>query len=254
MLGLSVPQLRAIVLDMSGQVFRLKHQRIADELARDIRGGRLANGAQLPGEHALASRFDVSRNTVRQALTELGRRGLISTHSGKGSFVTFDGRALDDRLGWARALAEQGVPTTVRVLRLALVHEPELAARFDLPTTEYVAVDRLRSLADGPAISIERSRIPAVGALRDLPERGLTGSLYAALRDAGLVPDRGEEWVELTRATPADAELLGCDAGKLYLHTRRLSRDRAGDLVEHVESLLDPDRFRLHLRFGGESS
>lgn len=251
---LSNPLARAIVLDMSGQVFRLKHQRIADELARDIRGGRLANGAQLPGEHALAARFDVSRNTVRQALTELGKRGLISTHSGKGSFVTFDGRPLDDRLGWARALAEQGVPTTVRVLRLELVHEPELAARFDLPTTEYVAVDRLRSLADGPAISIERSRVPAIGELRHLPERGLTGSLYAALRDAGLVPDRGEEWVELTRAGEVDAELLGCAAGKLWLHTRRLSRNSAGDLVEHVESLLDPDRFRLHLRFGGESA
>ncbi|MEE6259225.1 GntR family transcriptional regulator, partial [Plantactinospora sonchi] len=187
---------------MSGQVARLKHQRIADELARDIRGGRLPNGAQLPGEHALAARFAVSRNTVRQALTELGQRGLISTHSGKGSFVTFDGRPLDDRLGWARALAEQGVPTTVRMLRLALVHEPELADRFDLPTTEYVAVDRLRALAGGTAISIERSRIPATGPLRELPERGLSGSLYAALRDAGLVPSWGEEWVEVGRAPP----------------------------------------------------
>lgn len=235
---------------MSGQVIRLKHQRIADELARDIRGGRLPNGAQLPGEHALAARFEVSRNTVRQALTELGRRGLISTHSGKGSFVTFDGRPLDDRLGWARALAEQGVPTTVRVLRLALVHEPELADRFDLPTTEYVAVDRLRALAGGAPISIERSRIPAVGPLRELPERGLSGSLYAALRGAGLVPSWGEEWVGLAPATDADAELLGCAPGKPHLHTRRLSRTADGDFVEHVESLLDPERFQLHLRFG----
>jgi GntR family transcriptional regulator len=239
---------------MSEQVNRLKHQRIADELARHIRGGRLANGAQLPGEHALAVRFEVSRNTVRQALTELGRRGLISTHSGKGSFVTFDGRALDDRLGWSRALALQGIPTAVRVLRLELVHEPELAERFDLPSTECVAVDRLRVLDGGPVISIERSRIPAVGPLRDLPERGLNGSLYAALREAGLVPAQGEEWVGLAQATQTDAELLGCAAGKLYLHTRRLSRDSGGDFVEHVESLLDPERFQLHLRFGGESA
>jgi GntR family transcriptional regulator len=239
---------------MSEQVLRLKHQRIAEELARDIQGGHLAHGAQLPGEHALAARFDVSRNTVRHALTELGRRGLIATHSGKGSFVTFDGRPLDDRLGWARALAEQGVPTTVRVLRLELVHEPELAQRFDLPSAECVAVDRLRSLDDGQVISIERSRIPAVGALRELPARGLNGSLYAALREVGLVPAQGEEWVELTRAAEPDIELFGCAAGKLYLHTRRLSRNSDGDFVEHVESLLDPDRFRLHLRFGGESA
>ncbi|ROT26273.1 GntR family transcriptional regulator [Micromonospora sp. HM5-17] len=235
---------------MSGQVIRLKHQRIADELAEQIRAGQFAHGARLPGEHALAARFAVSRTTVRQALTELGRRGLISTHSGKGSFVTFDGRPLDDRLGWARALAAQGVPTTVRVLRLERVHEPELAERFGLPTAEYVAVDRLRSLVDGPAISIERSRIPATGRLRDLPDRGLTGSLYAELHAAGLVPAYGEEWVELTGVGEADAELLGCVPGKPYLHTRRLSHAPNGDFVEHVESLLDPERFRLRLRFG----
>ncbi|MEU5725666.1 GntR family transcriptional regulator [Micromonospora sp. NPDC047738] len=238
---------------MFGQVLKLKHERVVEQLAREIRGGRLARGTQLPGEHALATRFDVSRNTVRQALTELSRRGLIETRSGKGSFVTFDGRTIDDRLGWSRALAEQGVPTTVRVLRLELVHEPELAERFDLPSAECVAVDRLRSLDGGSAISIERSRIPAVGPLRELPERGLTGSLYTALRSAGLVPTQGEEWVELAEVAPPDAQLLDCAAGKLFLRTRRLSRDARGEFVEHVESLLDPARFRLHLRFGEAS-
>ncbi|MGK5740091.1 GntR family transcriptional regulator [Micromonospora sp. URMC 103] len=238
---------------MFGQVLKLKHQRVAEQLAREIRGGQLAPGTQLPGEHALATRFDVSRNTVRQALTDLSQQGLIETRSGKGSFVTFDGRAIDDRLGWSRALAEQGVPTTVRMLRLELVQEPELAERFGLPSAECVAIDRLRSLDGGPAISIERSRIPAVGPLRELPERGLTGSLYAALRSAGLVPAQGEEWVELARVTQSDAQLLGCTTDDLYLRTRRLSRDAAGGFVEHVESLLDPARFRLHLRFGEAS-
>ncbi|MET7751437.1 GntR family transcriptional regulator [Micromonospora sp. NPDC005367] len=238
---------------MFGQVLRLKHERVAEQLAREIRAGRLTLGSQLPGEHALATRFDVSRNTVRQALADLIRQGLIETRSGKGSFVTFDGRAIDDRLGWSRALAEQGVPTTVRILRLELVREPEPAERFDLASTEYVAVDRLRSLDEGRAISIERSLIPATGPLRDLPEQGLAGSLYAALRSAGLTPVQGEEWVDLSRVTQSDAELLGCAPGDLYLRTQRLSRDARGEFVEYVESLLNPDRFRLHLRFGEAS-
>ncbi|MEU5567628.1 GntR family transcriptional regulator [Micromonospora musae] len=238
---------------MFGQVLKLKHERVAEQLAREIRGGRLAPGSRLPGEHALATRFDVSRNTVRQALIDLTRQGLIQTRSGKGSFVTFDGRAIDDRLGWSRALAEQGVPTTVRTLRLELVHEPELVERFGLPSAEFVAIDRLRSLDGGPAISIERSRIPAVGPLRDLPEQGLAGSLYAALRSAGLTPAQGEEWVDLSPVTESDAQLLGCADGDLFLRTQRLSLDPHGEFVEYVESLLKPDRFRLHLRFGEAS-
>jgi GntR family transcriptional regulator len=237
---------------MSGQVGRHKHQRIVAELARDIRVGRLPRGARLPGEHALATRFDVSRNTVRQALAELGNRGLIATRSGKGSFVTFDDRDIDDRLGWTMALAKQGIRTATRVVRLALVSERDLADRLGLRSAEFVAVDRVRSIVDGCAVSFERSRVPAVGRLRELPERGIADSLYAELHDEGLVPSRGEEWVDLVALTSVEAELLERTPGERFLRARRLSLDAAGNFVEHVQSLLDPDRFRLHLAFGGD--
>jgi GntR family transcriptional regulator len=229
---------------------RLKHEHIVAELAREIQVGRLPNGAQLPGENALAARFGVSRNTVRQALTELGNQGLIATHSGKGSFVTFDDRAIDERLGWTRALAEQGVRTVTTLVRLEIVEEPELAALFDLGSPRLVAIDRVRTIVDGAPISLERSRIPAVGPLAELPDRGQVDHIYDDLRSIGLVPEVGEEWAELTRLKYEDALLLGRPEGERFLRTRRLSRDLNGRFVEYVESLLDPDRFRLHLTFG----
>ena len=88
----------------SSRVSGLKHEEIARILTDEIRDGRVAYGLKLPGETTLAERFSVSRNTVRAALTQLGRAGLISTRSGKGSFVTYDGLPLNVRLGWARAL------------------------------------------------------------------------------------------------------------------------------------------------------
>ncbi|GAB3885551.1 GntR family transcriptional regulator [Kibdelosporangium lantanae] len=231
---------------MSGH---LKHERIVEQLAKDIRVGRLPNGSQLPGENALAAQFSVSRNTVRQALTELGNQGLIATHSGKGSFVTFDNRTIDDRLGWTRALAEQGVCTATKVVRLELLDDPALAARLDV-AGPFVAIDRVRSIVDGNPISLERSRVPAVGALRELPSRGSVDHIYDDLRLVGLVPESGEEWVELARLTAEEAALLGRVEGERFLRTRRLTRDQNGQFVEYVESVLDPDRFRLYLTFG----
>jgi GntR family transcriptional regulator len=228
----------------------LKHERIVEELTKDIKVGRLPHGAQLPGENALAARFSVSRNTVRQALTELGNQGLIATHSGKGSFVTFDDRTLDDRLGWTRALAEQGVPTVTKLVRLELVDEPELAELLGIESPSLVAIDRVRSIVDGAPISLERSRIPAIGVLRDLPLRGVVDHIYDDLRSIGLVPEVGEEWAEVARITAGEATLLGRTGGEQFLRTRRVSRDAGGRFVEYVESLLDPDRFRLHLTFG----
>ncbi|HEY4024607.1 MAG TPA: GntR family transcriptional regulator [Pseudonocardiaceae bacterium] len=237
---------------MSGQVPRLKHERIVDALAKDIRGGRLPRGAQLPGEHALAASFDVSRNTVRQALTELSNRGLIATQSGKGSFVTFDGRTLDQRLGWTKALAKHGVDVVTTLVRLELVFDAELARELEVDSPEFIAVDRVRTIVDGAPISYERSRIPAIGALRELPERGLDGSLYTPLHAVGLIPEQGEEWVELVRLTEEEAGHLGREPGERFLCTRRCSRTATGEFVENVESLLDPDRFRLHMHFGGD--
>jgi len=127
------------------EVARLKHERIAEVLAREIRRGRLGYGERLPGESALAQRFSVSRNTVRAALSELGDAGLITTRSGKGSFVTFDGQRLDDRHGWAQALRDRGAELTVTVLRCERVHDVGLARRLGVPGPAFLAVDRVRA-------------------------------------------------------------------------------------------------------------
>ncbi|MFJ4327893.1 GntR family transcriptional regulator [Streptomyces tricolor] len=81
----------------------LKHQRIGRILAMEIRTGGHPAGERLPGEHALAARFGVSRTTIRAALAELTEQGLITTRTGKGSYVVFDGRPPDDRPGRAPA-------------------------------------------------------------------------------------------------------------------------------------------------------
>ena len=142
---------------MSKQV---KHRFVADRLSRDIIHGVLASGERLPGEHELAARFDVSRGTIRQALATLQREGLIQKHADAGSFVTYDGHPLDERLGWSRALATHGVHTVTVLLRLGSVRMPKLAQRLGLDADRFLAVDRLRTLSSGRPISLERSRIP----------------------------------------------------------------------------------------------
>ncbi|MGJ6969741.1 GntR family transcriptional regulator [Streptosporangium sp. G11] len=64
-----------------------RYQVIAKDLRTQIRGGVLAVGAALPSENALRRQYAASRNTVRHALGELEREGLIVTAHGKGRFV-----------------------------------------------------------------------------------------------------------------------------------------------------------------------
>ncbi|WP_434725235.1 PLP-dependent aminotransferase family protein [Mesorhizobium sp. RIZ17] len=60
---------------------------LADQFARAIHDGRLANGAQLPTHRRLADDLKLSVQTVSRAYEELIRRGLISGEVGRGSFV-----------------------------------------------------------------------------------------------------------------------------------------------------------------------
>jgi GntR family transcriptional regulator len=233
----------------AASVPQLKHERIARVLGDEIRRGSVPRGRRLPGETALAERFSVSRNTVRAALVELGQAGLIATRSGKGSFVTYDGNPLNVELGWARALQEQGVETRVEVLRLDETSDPELARSLGVSDDRFVVIERLRS-ANGSGISYERSRIPALPAIRAAVQAGdAGGSLTDLLRGAGLIAAQGEQWVEVRRLAESEAAVLGRQPGDSFLWSRCVTRDAAGALVENVESLLDPTHFSLHFQF-----
>ena len=230
---------------------KLKHQAIAEALAAEIRTGLHDKGSRLPGEHELAKRFSTSRTTVRHALAMLHDADLISIAPGRGSFVLFDGRPLDDRVGWTRALAREGINLSVHVLRMELVRDEQLAQRLHLPSAEVIAIDRIRCIPDDMAVSFERSCVPAEGRLRELPVSGLLGgSLQNTLRDVGLVPHHGEELVEVGFLNAEESEVLGRTAGTAFLHTRRTTWTRSGQWVEQVESLLDPEHFRLNFRLG----
>jgi DNA-binding GntR family transcriptional regulator len=60
---------------------------LAQSLLRDIAQQRYPVGSLLPSEDAIASRYGVSRHTVRQALRELKEGAVISSHPGIGTRV-----------------------------------------------------------------------------------------------------------------------------------------------------------------------
>ena len=242
----------AVEVGQSGQGrSSLKRLEIASQLREAIVGGSYDNGALLPGEKELAQQFSVSRGTIRRALEGLAKDRLIETHSGVGSFVTFDGHQLSESTSWGNALAVSGVQMHAEVLRLERIVDPELAVSLGINSMDFLVVDRVRHVVDGQAVSIERSRVPAIGALASAPESGLfDGSLATTMAASGLVTHHGEQWISVAPLTDADAEILGRAPGDLFLHSIRIARDPDGRFVEKVVSWLDPVRFRLHMNFG----
>ncbi|MCE0448112.1 hypothetical protein LT493_43535 [Streptomyces tricolor] len=173
----------------------LKHQRIGRILATEIRtGGHPAGGgAARRARPRRAVRLSAVRRS-RAALAELTEQGLITTRrTGKGSYVVFDGRPPDDRPGRARALALRDVDSTVRTLAVREIRDSALAAGLGLEKDAFVCVERTRErVPDGTVLSYERTFLPPVPGVRELPARGLGQEpLAEVLRRAGLRPDHG---------------------------------------------------------------
>ena len=67
-----------------------KYRRVKEYLLGQLASERLRAGDATPTEAALAETLQVGRNTVRQALAELSREGIVDRVQGRGTFVRAD--------------------------------------------------------------------------------------------------------------------------------------------------------------------
>ena len=66
---------------------RLRYMYVVDEVTRRIQSGEYAPGRRLPPEKDLAAELGVAYMTVRRAMEELRKRGLVATIWGLGTFI-----------------------------------------------------------------------------------------------------------------------------------------------------------------------
>ena len=108
------------------------YRRIADAIDEDVQKGSLRAGARLPPHRDMADHLGVTVTTVTRAYTEAARRGLISGHVGRGTFIR--GQELED------ASAAQGpIDLSINILmpdKEVAALEPRMFQRRVLPWTE----------------------------------------------------------------------------------------------------------------------
>ena len=119
--------------------------RLVIEIERLIIGGRLAVGSRLPAERELAKSLGVSRTSLRDALSDLERRGFLERTPGRGTIVQDPTTSADgDTL--LRSL-EQAEPALTHTMEVRACVEPSIAFRAALTVTDR-DVEALRALID----------------------------------------------------------------------------------------------------------
>ena len=139
------------------------YSRVETVLASEIADGALKVGDQLPTEDSLIARFEVSRITVRRAVQNLVRRGLVEIRRGKGTFVAAPKitQELTELSGFVEDMHAVGRKPTARVLgREIVTADATVASRLALTKGERVVRIRRVRLANGVPISFDDTYLP----------------------------------------------------------------------------------------------
>jgi GntR family transcriptional regulator len=197
----------------------------------------------------LAGRFGVSRVTVRRALAELQRTGLIRRRVGSGTVVSDRRPAPPVDVDFANLLShltEMGRTSSVRLLAFDYrVPPPEIADALGVGEDEAVQRSvRVRHI-DGEPFSHLVTHVPeAIGRHYTAEELG-AAALLSLFERAGVVVASATQTISAALATPAVAEALEVAVGDALMSVTRTVRAPDGSGVEHLSALYRPDRYRF---------
>ncbi|MBQ4279462.1 MAG: GntR family transcriptional regulator [Rikenellaceae bacterium] len=203
------------------------------------------NGRLLPREVDLASQLNISRNTLRQAITTLVNEGLLVRKKGYGTKVAQQ-RVLSEAGKWmsfSQEMKTMGIEVHNFELHIAWAQPTaDIAAFFNLaPQTRVLWLRRLRGKKDFPFVYF-------ISAFN--PEIGLTGNenfnqpLYEILaRDYNIAVKRSKEEISAAGADEFIAAKLEISPGDPILVRKRYVYDANGLPVEYNTGYYRADSF-----------
>jgi GntR family transcriptional regulator len=216
-----------------------------------------APGDPMPSERLLSEHLGASRPTVRAAIDDLARHGLLVRQHGRGTFTSppkisqevpaASGQPVPPADGdWiSEVLAFRTEPAGARLGRRLAVS----------PSDELLYVMRLR-IVDGAPMALEEIRLPAALVPGIGAADFTSGSLYRRLRERYRVEPTGAvQTIEPTVTDANEARLLGVPPYSPALLFERTTRDAGDRVVEFTRSVYRGDRYRIttHLTLGPDS-
>lgn len=211
-----------------------------------------ANG-QLPSEDELGRLFNVSRSTVREALSRLEQRGDIIRQHGVGTFVAGQSPILDaglEQLESIDTLARRiGLETQMgaaQILERSALPSESSSLGLD-PGGQVLAVDRL-ILASGKPVAFLVDVIPTtILRATDLGPEFQGSVLDVFLKRANPIPSHAFTELKVEQPGPLIAQKLLLQTTDTIFKLESLLYSREGQRMDFSFSYFVPGYFRFHV-------
>lgn len=232
-----------------------RKQPLYDQLV-DILNDRIEKelqpGDMLPSERELSERYGLSRTTVRLALQELERIGLVVRQHGRGTFVANRHETTADLLNsysFSEQMTSIGRKPSTTILEFSEIEaDKNLVENMGCHIGDKIFKLKRMRFADGMPVMLERTYLP-VSKFMMLKRVTLEHrSLYDIIEHDYHETIRGaEEEFFASIARPNDAHLLDINEGNPVLDIVRHTYDMKNNIIEYTLSVARGDQFKYRI-------
>ncbi|UFU00797.1 GntR family transcriptional regulator [Radiobacillus kanasensis] len=227
------------------------YYQLEEQIKTQIESGILQPGDMVMSERELTEKYEISRMTVRQAITNLVHSGYLYRVKGKGTFVTEP--KLEQKLhgltGFTEDMHTRGLTPSSKVISFSIIPAPlKLAKELELAEHDPIyEIKRIR-LADGKPMALERTYLSAnlvVGLTEDIVQQSLYQYVEGRIH---LKMSSGTQEIEASTATKEEVKHLQVPTDSPLLLMRRKSFLEDGRVLEVVQSTYRADRYKFMIR------
>lgn len=223
--------------------------RVQETILRMVEGPDYEPGDKIPSERVLSQNLQISRMTVRRAVDELVRQGVLERRSTSGTHVSIPSVTrpvgVQRAIGLSQMVEAMGGRPGSRLLYFENgTASRSVATHLQVPVgTPLIIVRRLRTV-NGLPFCVESSHLPA-DRVPGLVAADLMGdvSLFGILQERyGIRLGNRHAQLGLAPVVSEDATLLGIQPGINVLVYRLDVFDHTGRPIEHMVSINHPQR------------
>ncbi len=218
------------------------YKRFATAIKEAVRTGVLVHEEILPSERDFSQALSISRITVRKAMDELEKEGVVLRSRGYGTQICSQ---FEYSLKEPKGLSQQAVlrgkkPDTVWINKSKISCSAEIGEKLGLSKgSEVYLLKRIRYV-DQQAVSVEESWVPA-RYIADADEIGI--SLYDYFRQQQILPVKSQSRVSARMPDEALQQQIALPATVPILVIKQLAMDAQGNPLEYSISYCRSDMY-----------
>lgn len=211
---------------------------IRDEIKEKIENGYWKEGEMIPPEVELAKNYDVSRVTIRSAISLLVKEHYLERVAGYGTTVLRNKPDLQNFTlisSSTNEMKEMGLPFNTLSAECNMVGAtPYLAQIFGINTSDKLLNLRRTRGSETPILFSDTYLLPNIKIPND--DDILKGSLYEYLSTQGILFTKFDEYVSAVSLTDELKKILNIEVETPILKRKRFSYNEEDKIIEYTET------------------